>query len=462
MEQLNGSEKLTLREHLGYGVASMGDSVPYVFVGSFLMFFLTTVAEIPPATAGVISALGAIFSAVSNPVIGYLSDQVYTRMGRRRPALLVFSLPLAATVILLFTDVPLQGPVKAVYYAVFLLLFWFCYTGFFVPYNALGASYTTDYDDRTRLRLFAAMFNSLGNLISLGAPAALSAALIARGLGQGSAWTCVGGIIGLVTAASILITFAASKKKDPPCKPPERAQREPFRLGSLFSEYLSVAKLPPVRWLILASVASLITYTLVTADLVYYLTYCLSFSASAISLCLLMMTGFRMLLLLPQGYLAGRIDKRLTLILFNLFAVGGFIASRLIASASIPAVMFFTLLAADATGTYWAIMPSIYYDICDYDRLHSGKERQGTIVSFQGLVESIAAGAGSLLLGFILQLAGFDGSSAVQTASALTWIHNCGTLVPAFFLVLSSIAIYKYPITRDAYYRIRQQLLMKD
>ena len=37
-------------------------------------------------------------------------------------------------------------------------------------------------------------------------------------------------------------------------------------------------------------------------------------------------------------------------------------------------------------------MPSIYYDICDYDRLHSGKERQGTIVSFQGLVESIAAG----------------------------------------------------------------------
>ncbi len=440
----------------------MGDSITYVFVGSFLMFFLTTIAKIPPATAGVISALGAVFSAVSNPVIGYLSDQVYTKMGRRRPALLVFALPLWAAVTLLFTDVPLHGTAKALYYGLFLLLFWFCYTGFFVPYNALGAIYTTDYDDRTKLRLFAAMFNGAGNLVSLGAPTTLSALLIARGLGEGPAWTFVGGLIGLITAISLLVTFAASKKKDPPCSPPDRSQKEPFRLSRLFGEYLSVAKLPPVRWLILASVCSLIAYTLVTADIVYYMTYCLSFSASTISLCLLMMTGFRMLLLLPQGYLAGRIDKRLTLILFNLFAVGGFIVSRLIASASVPAVMFFTLLAADTTGTYWAIMPSIYYDICDYDRLHSGKERQGTIVSFQGLVESIAAGAGSLLLGFILQLAGFDGGSAVQTASALTWIHNCGTLVPAFFLVLSSIAIYKYPITRDAYYRIRQQLLMKD
>jgi GPH family glycoside/pentoside/hexuronide:cation symporter len=455
-------KRLTLREHLGYGIASMGDSITYVFVGSFLMFFLTTVAGISPASAGVISALGSVFSAVSNPIIGYASDQVYTKYGRRRPALLVFALPLGAVVTLLFTDVPLHGTAKVLYYGIFLLLFWFVYTGFFVPYNALGAAYTTNSDDRTRLRLFASMFNSFGNLISLGAPAALSAFLIARGFGQGPAWTSVGALIGVVAAASLLITFAASKEKDPPVSRPDRSQKEPFHLSSLFGEYLSVAKLPPVRWLILASVTSLIAYTLVTADIVYYLTYCLSFSASTVSLCLLLMTCFRMFLLLPQGQLSARLDKRPTIILFNLFAVCGFIVSRLIASASAPAVIFFTFLAADATGTYWAIMPSIYYDVCDYDKLQSGKERAGTIVSFQGLVESIAAGTGSLLLGFILQLAGFDGTAAVQSELALTWIHHCATLAPALMLVLSSIAIYKYPITRDVYHQIRQQLLMKD
>ncbi len=458
METAKSTEKLTLREHLGYGIASLGDSMTYVFIGSFLLFFLTTVAGIPPAAAGTIAALGSVFSAVSNPVIGFLSDQVYTRLGRRRPALLVFALPVGLTVTFLFTDIPLPGAAKLLYYTVMLLLFWMCYTAFFVPYCALGAVYTTDYDDRTKLRLFASMFNSIGNLISLGAPAALSAALIARGMNDGAAWMTIGGLIGLIAAVSILITFAVSKEKDPPCSPADRGRREPFRLGKLFAEYIQVAKLPPVRWLVLASVTSLITYTMITANVVYYLTYYLSFPAARVSLFLLLLTVFRILLLLPQGQLAARLGKRHTIILFDLLVAAGLVISRLTALAPVPAALFYVLLAAGATGTYWAIMPSIYYDICDYDKLHSGLERQGTIVSFQGLVESIAAGAGSLLLGLILQLAGFDGSVALQSASALTWIHNCATVIPVIFLLFTCFAVFKYPITRERYAKIRRQL----
>jgi len=426
------------------------------------MFFLTTIAGLAPATAGTISALGAVFSAVSNPIIGYFSDRVYTRLGRRRPALLAFALPLGLAVTLLFTNVPFTPAVKGIYYCVMLLAFWVCYTGFFVPYNALGADYTTDYDDRTRLRLFAAMFNSIGNLISLGVPAALSAVLIAHGMGEGPAWTSVGGLIGLFATVTILITFFASKKKDPPCRMPDSMKKEPFRLGRLFAEYLSIAKLPPVRWLILASVTSLIAYTMIMADVVYYLTYCLSLPAASVSLYLLLQTVFRIAMLPPQGKIAARVDKRQTIILFNLFAVAGLAFTRVLASSSVPAILFFELLAAIATGTYWAIMPSIYYDICDYDRLQSGRQRQGTIVSFQGLVESIAAGAGSLLLGLLLQMAGFDGSAAVQSASALAWIHNCVTIVPSIFLVLACVSIYKYPITRQVYDGIQQELMTRD
>ena len=455
-------EKLTLREHLGYGAASLGDSITYVFVGSFLMFFLTTVAHIAPAQAGVISALGAIASAVLNPILGYISDQVYTPLGRRRPALLVFALPVAISVTLLFTDLPLHGFIKTAYYGLMVVVFWFFYQGFFIPYNALGAVYTNDYNDRTKLRLFAAMFNGLGNMISLGVPAGLSAALIAFGLSKGHAWMVVGGLLGLVSAASLLITYSASKEKDPPCKRADGTKKASFSFKRLFAEYVAVAKLPPVRWLIIASLTNLISYTMLNADIVYYLTYCLSYPAGAVSLCLVLQTAMRTLLLIPTGKIAARIDKRYVLILFNLAAVIGFIIVRIIASPSIPAVIFFEFIVAVTTGTYWAIMPAIYYDVCDYDRLYSGKPRQGTIVSFQGLVESIATGAGSLLLGFILQLAGFDGSAAVQTATALSWIHNCATVVPALFLVITCIAVFKYPITRDAYEKIKQQLAERD
>ena len=47
-------------DKLGYSIASTGDAIAYTFIGTFLMFFLTTVAKLDPAKAGVISAVGAI------------------------------------------------------------------------------------------------------------------------------------------------------------------------------------------------------------------------------------------------------------------------------------------------------------------------------------------------------------------------------------------------------------------
>ena len=79
---MNG--KLSVREKLGYGTASVGDSIAYSAIGTYLMFFLTTVAGVDPAVSGVISAIGAVWNALINPIWGFLSDQVRTKMGKRR------------------------------------------------------------------------------------------------------------------------------------------------------------------------------------------------------------------------------------------------------------------------------------------------------------------------------------------------------------------------------------------
>jgi Na+/melibiose symporter and related transporters len=71
------------------------------------------------------------------------------------------------------------------------------------------------------------------------------------------------------------------------------------------------------------------------------------------------------------------------------------------------------------------------------------------ILSFQGLVEAFAACIGGQILGVILQIAGFDGNAAAQTASALTWIENSATVLPMIFMVIAIIALYKYPLRRE-------------
>ena len=101
------------------------------------------------------------------------------------------------------------------------------------------------------------------------------------------------------------------------------------------------------------------------------------------------------------------------------------------------------------------------YDVCGLDELKSGEQRQGTIVSLQSIAESIADGLGVLVLGFILEFAGFDDAASVQSENALSWVENCFTLVPAFLMILAVIMVIKYPITKKNYGEVLSALEKK-
>ena len=92
------------------------------------MFFLTTVAGLEPAAAGTVSAVGAVWNALCNPIAGYISDRVRTRFGRRRPMMVLFSIPMGISMLLLFTAVDFPEPLRPVYYGTMLVLFWTCFT----------------------------------------------------------------------------------------------------------------------------------------------------------------------------------------------------------------------------------------------------------------------------------------------------------------------------------------------
>ena len=455
-------QKLTFKEKIGYGSAGIGDSVSYNLVGLFLMFFLTNVAGVEPVTAGTITAVGAVWNAAFNPVMGYFSDGVRTRFGRRRPVIFCFAIPLALTSVLLYTTVDFPYILKAVYYGIMIMLFWTCYTGFFVPYLALGVDYTGDYEDRTILRLFTSMFNMFGALISMALPTVLVQALVTAGLSTETAWTVMAGILGVISTVSIMITVAVSGTKDPPCPRENGEKREKKKITAIFAEYLSVARLKPMKHLVVASVAGLIDYSMMMSNLVYYLTYVHGADAGGVSGFMALRAIVGMALIPIVGRLALKFDRRQTLIGFNLLGTALMVLLRITGTTGTFTIVLYLFSVAISTCVYWHLMPSIYYDVCDYDRLQTGNRREGAIVSFQGLIEAVAAGCGNLLLGVILQMAGFDGSAAVQSEKAMFWIENAGTVIPVIFLIISSIAVYRYPITKTVHAEIRRQLAERD
>ena len=80
--------KLRFHTKLSYGIGGVADNALFTLIGTFLMFFLTSVAGIRPAAAGTIVALGSVWEAMCGPVTGFLSDNTDTRFGKRKPFLM--------------------------------------------------------------------------------------------------------------------------------------------------------------------------------------------------------------------------------------------------------------------------------------------------------------------------------------------------------------------------------------
>lgn len=448
--------KTTLTEKIGYSVASLGDASFYGFITVFLLFFLTTIAGISPAVAGTITAVGAFWNAFFNPLIGYFADRVYTRFGRRRPLIFAFAIPMAVTSFLLFTNIDMGASVKPIYYGIMLMLYWTSYTGFFIPYLALGAEYTSDYDDRTILRLWSSFFNMIGTVFSMVVPNLLVEFLQGRGATGSEAWSVTGLFLGVVAAASVLITVVTSKRKDPPCKRPAALAAEAGQplgtvIAGLFKEYASVAMLQPMRYLIVASLAGLIVFTMLLSDVNYYFIYVKELSAGETSSWLMLRTVLGVLLIPVTGKLVLRFDKRETMIGFLLLGSAGLCFMRFTEFPQVVETVLYMVFLTVCTTIYWQIMPGVFYDVAEYDRIKNGKSRTATIVSFQGLVEALAVGIGGQILGIVLERAGFDGTAAVQSETALIWIENAATLIPVVFLLIVCVALYKYPITKKTY-----------
>ena len=459
--------KLSGKTKLSYGIGAVCDNALYMLAGTYLLLFLTTVAGVNPAIAGTISAIGSFWEALCAPVVGFKSDSAITRFGRRKPFLLAAAFPVAIVTSLLFTAIDASPTVKVIYYIVMVLLYWTCFSSFFVPYLAWGSDLTDDYDERTVLRSVAYVFNQVGMCVGMVLPTIIvDFCMNHLGRNVQQSWQIVGIFVGVCGAAALLICALTIKNDDVKgtfVRPKKENKQSFFKaLPFILKEYWNILKLKPIRVIIGASLAYLIANITFSSDRVFFMTFNMGLSETTISAVLMMITVAGVATVPFVSKLAGRADKKD--VFKYVMGICGvlMIASRFVGVSSMAVLIFVCLVYAVANACYWQFMPSMIYDVCEVEELISGEKRSGAVISLQALSESISIAVGLQMLGIILEAAGFDNEAAAQSQTALVWVENALVVIPGAAMLLVALIMRKFTITKELFGRVKDALARRE
>lgn len=204
-------ETLTTWTKIAYAVGGLAHSVgPGTIVAFWYLFFLTDVAHLNPALAGITVILGGAWDAVNDPFIGWLSDRTRTRWGRRRPYLLFGAVPYGITFALMWIVPPIENQILlCFYFAVIYILFDTAVTVVSCPYNALVPELTLDYDERTSVtsyRGFVSIVTGLLAAVGFGLVLDSTSSMQIAFLGMGISF-------GLIFIPTILVSFFGTHER---------------------------------------------------------------------------------------------------------------------------------------------------------------------------------------------------------------------------------------------------------
>ena len=203
-------ERLSIRQILSYGLPSFGTAMIIISVAIYLPNFYTDEVGV---TAGMLSwvfLIGRIWDAVTDPLMGHLSDRTRTRWGRRRPYFLIAALPLWLLFYLIWSpDLSLPASTSFLYLLVYYLVLYTFWTIFSVPYVSLGMELTPAYHERTRLFAGRQGFLIAGTVVGMLAPVTFAQAWGDKASG----YSVMGAIFGGVCALMILFTFSRVRER---------------------------------------------------------------------------------------------------------------------------------------------------------------------------------------------------------------------------------------------------------
>jgi glycoside/pentoside/hexuronide:cation symporter, GPH family len=429
--------RVTRGASFGYAAGDLGISIAYFAVGFFFLFYLTDLVGLSPAVAGTVVLIGKLWDGVNDPLIGIMVDRTRSAHGRKRVYLLYGAVPFALSFIALWwLPAGSASTATAVVATLLSLLFATTYSLVGVPYQALVPVMTADYDERTRLVSYKAIFSAVG--VILGGGIAL---VVSSQAGVEVALRIMAVGFGVAIAVTILIAATATR----PHARYDTVEITPVPLR----RYVRLALEPNVAILLVYKVLGAVATGVLTASLPYFATHVLGSTAVAtIALATYTVTGAAFVPVWNR--LTHRFDKRRLVLVSNGAAALVLLAIALLAGTG-STVLFVagSALLGVVMSAYLVIPPSLVPDLVDWYEYEQGERHEAVFFGLWMTVHQLGLGIAGFVLGVLLGAFGYLANVEVQDTTAVLGVRLAFGVVPGVFLVLAALLLLRYRITRE-------------
>lgn len=470
---IEGDTKEALRPMINYTCANITIGGAGYPINQFHQQFLAYVEGMSTGRAGKITLVSGLWDAISDPIMGIITDRTRSKQGRHRPYMLISAIPFALAYLCKWTSFGITGD-KAVWWWYLFSAIMYCtfMTIMDIPHTAMLPTVAPGYFERTQYKIVEYAMNSVGQVSSYVFTAlALSGFNIKTALtalptpspDEKGRYLLVGIVLMLWFSWAPIVCYF--KTKEPSSK---NQVNEPLDIRSLLHEYKTVFSSRAFRqYFVISLFFSMSRYFCNYADQYFMVsvtdTYNIFISMNIIS-------GIAEFCGSPVNFVITRYKGKTACgkILGPLMVIG--IAVNAFLTYETPSVIKYAVIVLSAICYNFGfsgpgfVAENIQPDITDVDELITGQRREGVISTFSTLFKKTVSSLMGYAVGTSLEWFGYDPGlkhptmQSKRTTFGLRLNYSIIPSILAFFCVLS---VFRYKMTQQDHETIKRVIAEK-
>ncbi|MDQ8206379.1 MFS transporter [Coraliomargarita sp. SDUM461003] len=458
----SSSEKIGFLQKMAYGSGMMSYVVMVRGVNQFANPIFNDCMGVDPRLVSWVLGGSRLWDAVTDPMMGNITDNTRSRWGRRRPWIALGAMLSAITfaAIWLFP----AGLSEMGYFLWFLctsLVFFLAFTVFSVPYMALGMEMSPDYNERTAVVAYRTVISQVGAFLISGIYWFISLDRF-DDMAHGMRYA---GIIAAVLIFSAGIVPALFAREHQSVLDRQKKGKRVAKV-SLVKSFMETIRELPFQILIGITVLMLIGLMLV-GHLGYYVTvYHIFGGVKGESLGTLMAVGgissqvCTMLFVPVLAKVSSQLGKRETLLVAMVLAIIGSGLKWVCFTPDNPWLSIIPgIVMSGGLAATWTLINAMIPDIVDLDELKTGERREGMYSAVYSWVFKLGVSLALVVSGYVLTWSGFNVDLGTdQSPQAIFYMRLFFTLIPVVSISLAFLLLLVYPLKESRVREIQAEL----